>query len=88
MAIIGGAGTRAMAKCARVFSLCLAAALLAGGTGAAAPIGAGADWANHGGGSDEAGYSQLKRISAANIGQLGLAWSLDLPGEATLEATP
>jgi len=80
-----------MASYARVAFLCLGAALLAGSAGAAAPavpIGAGADWPSHGGGSDEAGFSQLKRINTANAKQLGLAWSLDLPGEATLEATP
>ena len=80
-----------MARYARVVFLCLGAALLAAGAGAAAPaapIGAGANWASHAGGSDEAGYSQLKRINIANAKQLGLAWSLDLPGEATLEATP
>jgi len=80
-----------MARCAGIVLLCLGAALLAGRAGAAAPsvpIGAGADWASHGGGSDEAGFSQLKRISTANVKQLGLVWSLDLHGEVTLEATP
>ncbi len=51
-------------------------------------IGAAADWANHGGGADEAGYSRLDAITSRNVGKLGLAWSLDLPGEVSLEATP
>jgi len=51
-------------------------------------IGAGADWPGHGGAPDEAGYSRLDEIDAANVDRLGLAWSLELPGEVTLEATP
>ena len=65
--------------------------LAASNVSAASPteaIGAAADWPSHGGGADESGYSRLDQITAANIGRLGLSWSLDLPGEATLEATP
>ncbi|MDE8653616.1 PQQ-dependent dehydrogenase, methanol/ethanol family [Novosphingobium album (ex Liu et al. 2023)] len=51
-------------------------------------VGAGDDWPAVGGGFDETGYSRLAQIDAANAGKLGLAWSLDLPGEVTLEATP
>lgn len=51
-------------------------------------VGTGANWTATGGSADETGFSQLEQISTANIGQLGLAWSLDLPGEVTLEATP
>lgn len=51
-------------------------------------VGTGADWTATGGSADETGFSQLEQITTANIGQLGLAWSLDLPGEVTLEATP
>ena len=51
-------------------------------------IGTEADWAAVGGGFDEASYSRLDQIDADNAGKLGLAWSLDLPGEVTLEATP
>ena len=50
--------------------------------------GTGVNWAHHGGGVDEAGYSQLTAINANTIGRLGLAWSLDLPNERLLEATP
>lgn len=50
--------------------------------------GAGENWANHGGGADESNFSRLDAINASNISRLGLAWYLDLPGEAALEATP
>lgn len=45
-------------------------------------------WPSHGGMPDESGYAPLDRISTSNVGKLGLAWSLDLPGEVSLEATP
>ncbi|VWX54500.1 PQQ-dependent dehydrogenase, methanol/ethanol family [Novosphingobium sp. 9U] len=51
-------------------------------------MGTAADWAFHGGGVDESGFSRLDEIDSGDIGRLGLAWSLDLPGEVTLEATP
>ena len=51
-------------------------------------IGSGAEWYNVNGDSDETGYSRLDQITAANAGGLGLAWYLDLPGEASLEASP
>ena len=35
-----------------------------------------------------AAYSRLAQITEANAARLGLAWSLDLPGEGTLEGTP
>ena len=50
--------------------------------------GAGANWPDHGGGVDESGYSRLGEIRDTNVSRLGLAWSLDLPGEVTLQATP
>lgn len=46
------------------------------------------NWPSHGGNSDETDFSSLAQINTANVGTLGLAWSLDLPGETTLEATP
>jgi quinohemoprotein ethanol dehydrogenase len=59
---------------------------------AAAPVSAGAadgaNWITHGGGDDESSFSRLDQIDTHNVGQLGLAWSLDLPREQTLEATP
>lgn len=51
-------------------------------------IGAGDDWTAVGGSADESSFSRLTDIDTSNIGKLGLAWSLDLPGEVTLEATP
>ncbi|HEX7856620.1 MAG TPA: PQQ-dependent dehydrogenase, methanol/ethanol family [Sphingobium sp.] len=51
-------------------------------------VGTGANWASHGGGADEAGYSQLDQITTANVGKLGLASWLDLDGEVSLQATP
>jgi quinohemoprotein ethanol dehydrogenase len=51
-------------------------------------VGAAADWTGHGGDASESNYSQLDDITKANVGRLGLAWSLDLPGEVSLEATP
>jgi len=46
------------------------------------------DWPHYGGQYDEAGYANLDEINRGNVSRLGLAWSLDLPGEQTLEATP
>lgn len=71
----------------------LAASALLLATGAASPpredaAGAGSDWRFHGGGADDSGYSRLDRINPATVGRLGLAWSLDLDGEQSLEATP
>jgi len=46
------------------------------------------DWPHYGGQYDEAGYAALKQIDTDNIDRLGLAWSLELPGQQSLEATP
>jgi quinohemoprotein ethanol dehydrogenase len=46
-----------------------------------------ADWPSHNGNAQETAYSPLQAINTENIGKLGLAWSLDLPGESSLEAT-
>ncbi len=51
-------------------------------------IGAAANWPGVGGSVDESSYSQLDQITAANVRTLGLASSLDLEGEVSLEATP
>jgi quinohemoprotein ethanol dehydrogenase len=53
-----------------------------------ANVGAEDNWTGVGGGSDETQYSRLTQIGTNNIRNLGLAWSLDLPDEVTLEATP
>lgn len=66
-------------------------ALAACGKGPVQPetgVGTEANWPGVGGAADEAGYSRLTEIDTGSIGKLGLAWSLDLPGEVTLEATP
>ena len=46
------------------------------------------DWPGHGGDAKEQRFSPLTEINASTVGRLGLAWSLDLPGEASLSATP
>src|SRR5689334_12064024 len=48
----------------------------------------GANWAAVGRGHDEQGFSPLKSINDSTISKLGLAWSLDLPDETTLEGVP
>lgn len=49
---------------------------------------AASNWVSHNGDPDETAYSSLDGINTGNIHKLGLAWSLDLPGESSLEATP
>jgi quinohemoprotein ethanol dehydrogenase len=67
----------------------LAAACSRGGTPQPdAGLGADDDWTAVGGMADEASYSRLAQITPGNVGKLGLAWSMDLPDEVTLEATP
>ena len=46
------------------------------------------DWITHGRTYSEARYSPLKRIDAANVQRLGLAWSFDTETNRGLEATP
>ena len=46
------------------------------------------DWPAVDGAADEAAFSRLDQVTSANAGRLGLAWSLDLPGDVSLEATP
>jgi quinohemoprotein ethanol dehydrogenase len=46
------------------------------------------NWPSHGDRYHETGYSSLEEINTGNIAKLSLAWSLDLPGKSTLEATP
>ncbi len=66
--------------------LALAALLLAAPALAASP--ANADWPHYGGQNDEAGHAALNQINRQTVPRLGLGWSLDLPGEQALEATP
>lgn len=51
-------------------------------------IGTKNNWPNHGGAFDESNYSNLDGITVDNVAGLNLDWSLDLPGEVTLQATP
>ena len=69
----------------RAALLALALPLL---VGAARPLPQRYDWPSYGGQADEAGYADLAAIDRGNVSRLGLAWSLDLPGEQSLEATP
>lgn len=46
------------------------------------------DWPEHNRDQDETAFSPLARIDTRTITRLGLAWSLDLPGETSLEGTP
>jgi quinohemoprotein ethanol dehydrogenase len=55
---------------------------------ASPPVGAGANWPARDADARETAFSRLTQIDAANVGRLGLAWSLELPGEVSLEATP
>ena len=68
---------------------CVLGAALAPLSLMAAPhVGADADWISHNATVNESAYSELAQVKAGNVAHLGLTWSLDLPGEATLEATP
>jgi len=51
-------------------------------------VGADVNWTAPGGAADESGFSRLDQIKASNLNRLGLEWSLDLPNEVSLEATP
>lgn len=46
------------------------------------------DWPGHGRDTREQRFSPLSQINESNVDQLGLAWSLELPGEISLPATP
>ncbi|MFD2429414.1 PQQ-binding-like beta-propeller repeat protein [Sphingobium scionense] len=81
-------GTRGLFLVRTVAGLALAASAAGLVAQQAVQTGTGADWPGVGGSADESGYSQLSAINTANIRKLGLAWSLDLEGEVSLEATP
>ena len=53
-----------------------------------AAFGQAVDWPSHNGNAQAANYSAAAEMTPSTINRLGLAWSLDLPGEASLEATP
>src|ERR1700733_12642523 len=76
-----------MSTCWYGFAGLLAAAAIMA-TGAPNAESADTNWYSHGGEHDEANYSRVDQINSETIGRLGLAWSLDLEGEVSLEATP
>ena len=45
-------------------------------------------WPAINGNSDETGFSPLRQIDRADLARLGLTWSLELPGETSLESAP
>ena len=80
----------------RTLSLALASLISVAGVAAVnismaaeqSAVGAGGNWVSHDGDVDETSYSRLGQIDTSDVRRLGLAWSLDLPGAVTLEATP
>ena len=50
--------------------------------------GASGNWNQIGFAYSNENYAPFRQIDVANVGRLGLAWFLDLPGEQSLEATP
>ncbi|MBI1407094.1 MAG: PQQ-dependent dehydrogenase, methanol/ethanol family [Caulobacter sp.] len=46
------------------------------------------EWLSHGRTYSEQRFSPLDKINASNVGELGLAWSFDLPENRGIEATP
>jgi quinohemoprotein ethanol dehydrogenase len=75
---------RALLRTLRLGLACIAAATLLG----AAPGKKEVDWIGVGGATGEPHYGDLDQIQRGNVQGLGLAWSLDLPDEHALEATP
>jgi quinohemoprotein ethanol dehydrogenase len=65
-------------------ALCAACVSSDGSSSTAATV----NWIAHNGDSNERAYSPLSQINRGNVSRLGLAWSMDLDGQATLEATP
>ena len=51
-------------------------------------LGSDANWLTRMGDDAETAYSRLDQIDTGNVDDLGLAFSVDLPGEMTLEGTP
>ena len=49
---------------------------------------AGSHWERHGGDAAEQRFSSLRQINDQTVQRLALDWSLELPGENALEATP
>lgn len=79
---------RFTALAAAVLAVTLAGCAKYGASQPEAGVGTQAEWTGVGGSADESGYSRLEDLTPANAERLGLAWSLDLPGEVSLQATP
>jgi quinohemoprotein ethanol dehydrogenase len=75
---------RFTALAAAVAALALAGCAKDGTSQPEAGVGTEAEWTAVGGSADEAGYSRLEELTPASVDRLGLAWSLDLPGEVSL----
>jgi len=48
----------------------------------------GHNWLGYGRTHHEQRFSPLDKVNAGNVGELGIAWSLDLPADRSLTATP
>ncbi len=77
-----------MTKTHHLIALAASATLTIGAAPAPPTIGAGEQWRGINADSDETGYSRLAQITPANIAHLRPAWTLELPGEASLQASP
>ncbi|WP_137786521.1 PQQ-dependent dehydrogenase, methanol/ethanol family [Sphingomonas sp. 3P27F8] len=69
-------------------ALALSSALVLASCSQGGAVPADTAWSDHGGDPSEKRFSPLTQINASTVGRLGLAWSLDLPDENSLEATP
>lgn len=77
-----------MNACIRMLALFFSLTTCAVTVANADAIGAGNDWTRRNADTSETAYSRLDQINSKSIRGLGLAWSFDLPGEGSLEATP
>src|SRR4051812_23006026 len=84
----GGFSVRRAAASVMAVGLLALAACHPGPNTRDAGAGAAENWTAHNGDAAESAYSRLDVIKASNVSRLGLAWFMDLPGEASLEATP
>jgi quinohemoprotein ethanol dehydrogenase len=82
----------AVASCALAVGCAREEARLPAGTvvddAALAEVGDGSNWLAFGRNYSEQRYSPLAQIDRESVKRLGLVWSLDLPGDNTLNATP
>ena len=73
---------------ALLLAACSARALVDPDTASIADEADGGSWLSHGRTYSEQNFSPLTRINTATVSNLGLAWSLELEGERSLEGTP